>query len=107
MKYFGKEIPPRCELHGCYLTDDGVHFYCTNFACNKHKHRRTKHTRYSRYAHLDGAKPHGPGAAREPPTATGVWPLVHFRCPACESRDIDMQVMRNRYVCRACDYVWR
>lgn len=113
VKYFGRELPPRCELHKCYLTDDGVHFYCTNMACNKHKYRRTKHTKYSRYEHLDTTRPHGTAPARfqkkpidEVPDH-GVWPLIHFSCPSCRSRNIDMNVLDNKYECHACKYEWK
>ena len=109
LKYFGRELPPRCELHKCYLTDDGQHFYCTNMACNKHKHRRTKHTKWSRHEHLDTTKGHGtaPPRVKVEPQARGFWPLVHFRCPECRSTDIDMRVLENRYVCHACEYAWK
>ena len=112
LKYFGRELPPRCELHKCYLTDDGEHFYCTNMACNKHKYRRTKHTKYSRYEHLDTAKGHGTApprvkVAKGPTPDHGIWPLVHFRCPDCRSRDIDMRILDNKYVCKSCTYEWK
>ena len=118
VKYFGRELPPRCELHGCYLTDDGEHFYCTNFACNKHKYRRTKHTKYSRYSHLDTARPHGtmPSRAASPPrrkdadmepNKEALWPLVHYACPECKSRDIDMRLLEDKWACGSCKHEWK
>lgn len=113
LKYFGRELPPRCELHKCYLTDDGRHFYCTNMGCDKHKYRRSKHTKYSRHAHLDTTKGHGTAPPRvrvakdTPVPEIGVWPLVHFRCPGCRSRDIDMRILDNKYVCGACAMEWK
>jgi hypothetical protein len=110
VKYFGKELPPKCALRSCWLTDDGQHFYCTDFTCNRHKYRRTKHDRYSRYQHLD---PHAraprpqPAPAAEQPPPQGLWPLVPFRCPACSSADIQMRLLQNRYECSACAFSWR
>lgn len=115
VKFFGRELPPKCALRDCWLTDDGQHFYCTDFTCNRHKYRRTKHDRYSRYQHLDPAKPHGapPEPAPLPlPKAPveeerGVWPLLHFRCPRCGSADIQMRILQNRYECSGCQFLWR
>ena len=85
-KYFGERLPPVCAELGCYLTDDGKRFYCVNAACQKHKKRVTKHTRR-------GSKPAAPR-------------LVYFRCPRCDSRNIEMHLLSNKYVCRACRYNW-
>ena len=85
-KYFGSKLPPVCASLGCYVTDDGKRFYCVNPACQKHKKRETKHTRRG-----NPAKAH----------------FVYFRCPRCESRSLEMHVMSNRYVCRACKYSWQ
>ena len=85
-KYFGTKLPPVCASLGCYVTDDGKRFYCVNPACQKHKKRETKHTRRG-----NPAKAH----------------FVYFRCPRCESRSLEMHVMSNRYVCRACKYSWQ
>lgn len=84
-KYFGTKLPPVCASLGCYVTDDGKRFYCVNPACQKHKKRETKHTRKG-----NPAKAH----------------FVYFRCPRCESRSLEMHVLSNRYVCRACKYSW-
>lgn len=85
-KYFGTKLPPVCASLGCYVTDDGKRFYCVNPACQKHKKRETKHTRRG-----NPAKAH----------------FVYFRCPRCESRSLEMHVLSNRYVCRACKYSWQ
>jgi signal transduction histidine kinase len=37
----------------------------------------------------------------------GIWPLVYFKCPVCESRDIDMRIIKNMYECNACHHAWR
>jgi PAS domain S-box-containing protein len=37
----------------------------------------------------------------------GVWPFIHFRCPVCESRDINMRIIKNKYECGACKHEWR
>lgn len=110
VKYFGTILPPKCEFHGCFLTDDGQHFYCTDFTCNKHKYRRTKHDRYSRYEHLDKSKAAAKAkvAAEQPPVEQkGFWPLVYFKCPRCQGRDIQMRVLRNRYECTSCEFIWK
>ena len=85
-KYFGSKLPPVCARLGCYVTDDGKRFYCINAACQKHLKRVTKHTREGR--------PEKPRFA-------------YFRCPRCESRDIEMHVFSNNYSCRACLHVWK
>lgn len=36
-----------------------------------------------------------------------VWPFIHFRCPVCESRDINMRIIKNKYECMACKHTWR
>lgn len=51
------------------------------------------------------ASPTLPGAAA--PRKRGVWPLVYFRCPVCESRDINMRIIKNKYECGACKHTWR
>jgi len=120
VKYFGKELPPKCALRTCWLTDDGVHFYCVDFTCNRHKYRRTKHDRYSRYKHLDpqqmprpSTNTTGPAPATAPNAAAAdqhpahLWPLVHFRCPSCGSGDIQMRLLQNRYECADCAHTWR
>lgn len=84
-KYFGTDLPPVCAELGCYVSDDGKRFYCVNPRCQKHKKRATKHTRR--------------GNPRKPV-------IVYFRCPRCESRNIEMHVMANKYVCRACKHSW-
>lgn len=84
-KYFGAKLPPVCASLGCYVTDDGKRFYCINSACQKHRLRETKHTRKG-----------------NPRKAS----FVYFKCPRCASRDIEMKVLFNRYVCRACRYNW-
>jgi PAS domain S-box-containing protein len=38
---------------------------------------------------------------------SGVWPFIHFRCPVCESRDINMRIIKNKYECMACKHQWR
>jgi hypothetical protein len=84
-KYFGTELPPVCAELGCYVSDDGKRFYCVNPRCQKHKKRATKHTRKG-----NPLKPR----------------IVYFRCPRCESRNIEMHVLANRYACRACKHSW-
>ena len=84
-KYFGAKLPPVCAALGCYVTDDGKRFYCINSACQKHRLRETKHTRK--------------GNPRKQS-------FVYFKCPRCDSRDVEMKVLFNRYVCRACRYNW-
>ncbi len=84
-KYFGEKLPPVCSRLGCYLTDDGKRYYCINHACQKHLKRETKHSR------------------RGNPLKT---PLLYFRCPRCNSRNIDMHPLSNRYACRACLHSW-
>ena len=84
-KYFGTELPPVCAELGCYVSDDGKRFYCVNPRCQKHKKRATKHTRRG-----NPMKPR----------------IVYFRCPRCESRNIEMHVLSNRYACRACKHSW-
>lgn len=122
VKFFGRELPPKCALRDCWLTDDGATFYCTDFGCNRHKYRRTKHDRYSRFAHLDPARvraqreasPRASAAASAtaaPGVAAGapaqVWPLVPFKCPQCGSADLQMRLLQNHYECLACAFVWR
>lgn len=118
VKYFGKDLPPKCALRSCWHTDDGQHYYCTDFACNRHKYRRTKHDRYSRWQHLDPtraaaqalqgkAPPAMPPAGEAPAEPQGVWPLVPFRCPRCGSADIQMRLLQNRYECAGCQFLWR
>lgn len=85
-KYFGAKLPPVCAALGCYVTDDGKRFYCINSACQKHKLRETKHTRKG-----------------NPKKAS----FVYFHCPRCDSRDVEMRLMFNRYFCRACRYNWQ
>jgi hypothetical protein len=85
-KYFGSKLPPVCASLGCYVTDDGKRFYCINSACQKHKLRETKHTRKGN------------------PQKTS---FVYFHCPRCDSRDVEMRLMFNRYFCRACRYNWQ
>lgn len=85
-KYFGGKLPPVCAALGCYVTDDGKRFYCINSACQKHRLRETKHTRK--------------GNPRKSS-------FVYFKCPRCESREVEMKVLFNRYVCRACRYNWQ
>jgi signal transduction histidine kinase len=41
------------------------------------------------------------------PRKHGVWPFIYFHCPMCDSRDIDMRLLRNTYECKRCDYAWR
>jgi hypothetical protein len=84
-KYFGTDLPPVCAELGCYVSDDGKRFYCVNPRCQKHKKRATKHTRKG-----NPLKPR----------------IVYFRCPRCESRNIEMHVLANRYACRACKHSW-
>ncbi len=84
-KYFGAKLPPVCAALGCYVTDDGKRFYCINSACQKHRLRETKHTRKGN------------------PRKTS---FVYFKCPRCDSRDVEMKVLFNRYVCRTCRYNW-
>lgn len=103
VKYFGAELPPKCELRGCFLTDDGSHYYCTDFTCNRHKYRRTKHNRYSRYSHLDPARERGENVEAR----NGVGPLIYFKCPSCGSADIQMRILQNMYECGQCEYAWR
>lgn len=114
VKFFGCERPPKCALRDCWLTDDGHTFYCTDFSCNRHKHRRTKHDRYSRFAHRSSAPPlPAPEAPRDvasstsEPPSEGLWPLLHLRCPQCQSLDLQMRLLQNRYECMACAYSWR
>ena len=124
VKFFGAELPPKCALRECWLTDDGQSFYCTDFTCNRHKYRRTKHDKYSRYAHLDPERAHrrpeslpiegriegrleGRAATGGPAEEQGTWPLVPFRCPRCASADIQMRLLQNRYECQSCAYFWR
>ncbi|HET6398338.1 MAG TPA: hypothetical protein VFH47_02150 [Candidatus Thermoplasmatota archaeon] len=85
-KYFGTKLPPVCARLGCYVSDDGKRFYCINPVCQKHKKRETKHTREGR--------PEKPRFA-------------YFRCPKCDSRDIEMHLIGNNYSCRACRHVWK
>lgn len=85
-KYFGNKLPPVCASLGCYVTDDGKRFYCINSACQKHKLRETKHTRKGN------------------PQKNS---FVYFHCPRCDSRDVEMRLMFNRYFCRACRYNWQ
>lgn len=99
VKYFGRELPPKCALRDCWLSDDGEHYYCTDFTCNRHKYRRTKHDRYSRYQHRD------PAMRAQPVPVRG--PLVYFKCPKCASADIQMRLLQNRYECSGCQFVWR
>ena len=101
VKYFGRELPPKCALRTCWLSDDGLHYYCTDFTCNRHKYRRTKHDRYSRHAHLD------PKARADPVPQKGVWPLLPFTCPKCGGADIQMRLLQNRYECSGCQFLWR
>jgi ribosomal protein S27AE len=84
-KYFGEKLPPVCARLGCYVSDDGKRYYCINPACQKHLKRETKHTR------------------RGNPMKTS---LLYFRCPRCQSRNIEMHVLSNRYICGACLYNW-
>ncbi len=84
-KYFGTKLPPVCARLGCYVTDDGKRFYCINPACQKHKIRETKHTRRGR-----------PEKAR----------FVYFKCPRCQSREVEMHPLLNKYACRTCRYNW-
>jgi hypothetical protein len=84
-KYFGTDLPPVCAELGCYVSDDGKRFYCVNPRCQKHKKRATKHTRRG-----NPLKPR----------------IVYFRCPRCESRNIEMHVLSNKYACRACKHSW-
>lgn len=114
VKFFGRELPPKCALRDCWLTDDGHTYYCTDFTCNRHKYRRTKHDRYSRHAHLDPARVQGPRAElplAQPRGAAGeeghVWPLLPFRCPRCASADLQMRLLQNRYECMGCAFQWR
>ena len=86
-KYFGEKLPPVCARLGCYVSDDGKRFYCINPACQKHLKRETKHTRRG-----------------NPLKAKG--PVIYFRCPRCQSRDIEMHVLANRYHCGACLNTW-
>ncbi|HLF17133.1 MAG TPA: hypothetical protein VI796_06870, partial [Candidatus Thermoplasmatota archaeon] len=58
---------------------------CINPACQKHKVRETKHTRRGR-----------PGKGH----------FVYFKCPRCDSREVEMHLLGNRYVCRTCKYNW-
>ena len=117
VKYFGKDLPPKCALRACWLTDDGQHYYCTDFTCNRHKYRRTKHDRYSRWQHLDPARagapagrapePAPPPLAAAPAEPQGLWPLVPFKCPRCGGADLQMRLLQNRYECSACQFLWR
>lgn len=86
-KYFGERLPPVCARLGCYVSDDGKRFYCINPACQKHLKRETKHTR--RGNPLKAASP-----------------MIYFRCPRCQSRNIEMHVLSNKYVCGACRNAW-
>lgn len=105
MKYFGRVLPPKCSLRGCWLTDDGEHYYCTDFTCNRHLYRRTKHNRYSRFSHLDPEKAAKAGGQQG--EKLGTWPLIYFKCPKCFSPDIQMRIMKNLYECSKCQYSWR
>lgn len=120
LKYFGRILPPKCEFHACYETDDGVRFYCTNMACNLHKYRRSKHSRYARHEHLDPRKAEERSRQRGTEVVdvvrarveskvvhTGIWPLVHFKCPSCSSMDINMRILENRYTCNGCGFQWK
>lgn len=106
VKYFGKTLPPKCAVRDCWLSDDGLHYYCTDFTCNRHLYRRSKHDRYSRYAHRDpdarsASVPRAANVERR-----GVWPLLYFRCPKCSSSDIQMRIVKNVYECASCQYAW-
>lgn len=46
-----------------------------------------------------------PGKGKEAPAR--MWPLIHFKCPECGSRDIQMRILKNRYECGACKHAWR
>jgi len=35
------------------------------------------------------------------------WTLFYFKCPQCGSRDLEVRLLRNRYDCHSCGYVWR
>lgn len=101
VKYFGRTLPPKCAVRDCWLSDDGVHYYCTDFTCNRHLYRRSKHDRYSRFAHRDPGPREAPQVERR-----GLWPLLYFRCPRCGSTDIQMRIVRNRYECAGCQHAW-
>lgn len=88
-KYFGEKLPPVCAKLGCWVSDDGKRFYCINHACQKHLKRETKHTR------------------RGNPLKMLNTPVIHFRCPRCQSRNIEMHLLANRYACNACLHDWR
>lgn len=85
-KYFGTQLPPVCARLGCYVTDDGQRYYCVNPACQKHKKRDTKHSKRGR-----------PKKGQ----------FAYFRCPRCNSRSLDMHLLRNEYECQTCKYVWK
>lgn len=44
---------------------------------------------------------------RRPAESRSGWTLFYFRCPQCGSRDLEVRLLRNRYDCNACGYVWR
>jgi signal transduction histidine kinase/predicted RNA-binding Zn-ribbon protein involved in translation (DUF1610 family) len=35
------------------------------------------------------------------------WRLIHFKCPECSSRDIELRLLRNRYECNVCQIDWK
>ncbi len=41
------------------------------------------------------------------PKRRGVWPFIYFHCPMCDSRDIDMRLIKNTYECNRCRYLWK
>ncbi len=83
-KYFGTKLPPVCERLGCYFSDDGQRFYCINPGCQKHRKRKTKHTK------VRGPKPR----------------FAYFRCPKCHGRNVDVRADSDEYQCRACNHQW-
>lgn len=105
-KYFGRAIPPACALRGCYLTDDNVTFYCKNSACDKHRARRTKHSRYGRHDHLNPDRATLGNRPTPIPVDLAAAPIQYTKCPWCASHAISLRLLQNDHACANCGRTW-
>ncbi len=46
-------------------------------------------------------------AKERPPEKSSGWRLIYFKCPRCNSGNIDVHLLRNCYECNECKNVWK
>ncbi|MDD5502226.1 MAG: helix-turn-helix domain-containing protein [Candidatus Thermoplasmatota archaeon] len=45
--------------------------------------------------------------ASEKAASISGWRMIYFKCPKCNSENIEVRLLKNRYECLDCEYIWR